>query len=65
MILFVSKAIINFDASSFAFDNIELIHTIIEKVRIKLLRLNFQTSIKSSNKYHIPFSLKTLKCSLH
>lgn len=49
-----------------AFDKIKLIHIIIDKLMVNLLRLtDFQTSIKSSNKYHIPFSLKTLKCSLH
>ena len=49
-----------------AFNKIKLIHTIIDKLMVNLLRLtDFQTSIKSSNKYHIPFSLKILKCSLH
>ena len=59
--MFVRKAIINFDARSFAFDKIKLIHIIIDKLMAK----DFQISIKSSNKYHIPFSFKTLKCSLH
>ena len=62
--MFVRKAIINFDASSFAFDKIKSFHTIIDKLMVNSLRV-FQISIKSSNKYHIQFCLKTWTHSLH
>ena len=68
MILFVRKTIINFDASPFAFDKIKLIHTIIVVTSMTLCNIGdnaFGISIKSSNKYHIQFCLKTWTHSLH